>query len=98
MKRTLKCGALSACILAALPAGAGQQPTFRGGSDAVRVFVTVTDKDGRLATKLTRENFERSEERRVGKEGRGGWWAEGERKGREVHGGDDGGQGTRARG
>lgn len=57
MKRILKCGALSACILTALPA-AGQQPTFRGGSDAVRVFVTVTDKDGRLATKLTRDNFE----------------------------------------
>jgi Ca-activated chloride channel family protein len=58
MKRTLKCGALSACLLAALPAAAGQQPTFRGGSDAVRVFVTVTDKDGRLVTKLAQENFE----------------------------------------
>ena len=45
------------CALAAVAAGA-QQPTFRGGSDAVRVFVTVTDKDGRLATKLTKDNFE----------------------------------------
>jgi Ca-activated chloride channel family protein len=35
-----------------------QQPTFRGGNDAVRVFVTVTDKDGKLATKLTKDNFE----------------------------------------
>jgi Ca-activated chloride channel family protein len=35
-----------------------QQPTFRGISDAVRVFVTVTDRDGRLATTLTREDFE----------------------------------------
>jgi Ca-activated chloride channel family protein len=58
MKRTLKCVALSACLLAALQAVEGQQPTFRGGSDAVRVFVTVTDKDGRLATKLSKDNFE----------------------------------------
>jgi len=58
MKQFLKCGALSACILAALPAAGGQQPTFRAGSDIVRVFVTVTDKDGRLVTKLERDNFE----------------------------------------
>ena len=38
-------------------AGAGQQ-VFRGGSEAVRVFVTVTDRDGRLVTNLTRDNFE----------------------------------------
>jgi Ca-activated chloride channel family protein len=38
-------------------AGSGQQ-VFRGGSDAVRVFVTVTDRDGRLVTTLTRDNFE----------------------------------------
>jgi Ca-activated chloride channel family protein len=31
---------------------------FRAGSDAVRVFVTVTDRDGRLVTTLTRDNFE----------------------------------------
>ncbi len=34
-----------------------QQPTFTGGSDAVRVFVTVTDDDGRLVTNLTRDSF-----------------------------------------
>lgn len=38
-------------------ARAGQQ-VFRGGSEAVRVFVTVTDRDGRLVTNLTRDNFE----------------------------------------
>jgi len=58
MKRFLKRAALSAVVFAALPAAAGQQPTFRGGSDAVRVFVTVTDKDGRLVTTLARDNFE----------------------------------------
>ena len=33
-------------------------PVFRGGSDTVRVFVTVTDRDGRLVTTLTRDDFE----------------------------------------
>jgi Ca-activated chloride channel family protein len=36
-----------------------QQPSvFRGGSDIVRVFVTVTDKDGRIATGLTKDDIE----------------------------------------
>ena len=35
-----------------------QQPVFRGASDLVRVFVTVTDRDGRLVTTLTRDDFE----------------------------------------
>ena len=35
-----------------------QPPVFRAGGDAVRVFVTVTDRDGRLVTTLTREDFE----------------------------------------
>ena len=35
-----------------------QQPVFRGRGDAVRVFATVTDKDGRLVTTLTKEDFE----------------------------------------
>jgi Ca-activated chloride channel homolog len=39
-------------------AAAGQAPTFRGRSDAVRVFVTVTDRDGRLVTNLTQDQFE----------------------------------------
>jgi Ca-activated chloride channel homolog len=39
--------------------GAQQQPqVFRAGSDTVRVFVTATDKDKRLVTNLTRDQFE----------------------------------------
>jgi Ca-activated chloride channel homolog len=46
------------CVLAAVSV-AGQQPqVFRGGSDAVRVFVTVIDRDGRLVTTLTQNDFE----------------------------------------
>ena len=54
MKRVLACW-LAAVGVAGL---AGQQPVFRGGADSVRVFVTVTDKDGRLVTNLTRDSFE----------------------------------------
>ena len=35
-----------------------QQPIFRGARDAVRVFATVTDRDGRLVTTLKQEDFE----------------------------------------
>ena len=36
-----------------------QQPSvFRGGSDIVRAYVTVTDKNGRLVTSLRKEDFE----------------------------------------
>jgi Ca-activated chloride channel homolog len=37
---------------------ARSQQVFRGGSDTVPVFVTVTDRDGRLVTTLTRDQFE----------------------------------------
>jgi len=47
MKRFLSAGVLALSLCAAR-AAATQQPTFRAGSDAVRVFVTVTDRDGRL--------------------------------------------------
>jgi Ca-activated chloride channel family protein len=40
----------------------GQQPVFRGGSELVRVYVTVTDKDGRLVTTLRQDNFELRDE------------------------------------
>jgi Ca-activated chloride channel family protein len=43
---------------------AGQQPVFRGRGDAVRVFVTVTDRDGRLVTSLTQDQFEIRDEGR----------------------------------
>lgn len=73
MTRFLTCGTLVVCVLGVLAlrqaqgdaehrrrAGAAgqQQPAFRGGSDTVRVFVTVMDRDGRLVTTLTRDNFE----------------------------------------
>jgi len=35
-----------------------QQPTYRGGAETVRVYATVLDKQGRLVTSLTREQFE----------------------------------------
>src|SRR5687767_13447845 len=52
---------LVACAIGSLTA-AGQQPTFRGTGDAVRVFVTVTDRDGRLVTNLTQDQFELRDE------------------------------------
>ena len=49
-------------IVLALAAGASataqQQPVIRSGTDTVRVFVTVTDRDGRLVTNLTQDKFE----------------------------------------
>jgi Ca-activated chloride channel family protein len=52
------CGVLGVCILMLVTAAAGQQPVFRGGGDAVRVFVTVTEGDGRLVTNLAQDDFE----------------------------------------
>lgn len=37
---------------------AAQQPVFRGTTDLVRVFVTVTDRDGRLVTTLAQPDFD----------------------------------------
>lgn len=54
MTRLLVCGVLTASALGV----AAQQPVFRGRGDAVRVFATVTDRDGRLVTSLTRDDFE----------------------------------------
>jgi Ca-activated chloride channel homolog len=51
-------GTLAASLLAAAGVAATQQPTFRAGSDAVRVFATVTDRDGKLVTGLTQDQFE----------------------------------------
>ena len=44
-------------VLAGLGAAA-QQPTFRGTADNVRIFTTVTDRDGRLVTTLEQKDFE----------------------------------------
>ncbi|HEY2433548.1 MAG TPA: VWA domain-containing protein [Vicinamibacterales bacterium] len=57
-------GLLGLCCLwstpsAATQSAAPQQPsTFRGSSELVRVFATVLDKDGRLVTTLTKDQFE----------------------------------------
>jgi len=58
MTRFFAYGTLAACVLAVLGTAGRQQPIFRGTGDAVRVFITVTDGDGRLVTTLTRDNFE----------------------------------------
>src|SRR6187200_2894123 len=57
MRRFLTAGAFVVCFLGVLGA-ARQQPVFRGVGDAVRVFATVTDGDGRLVTTLTQTDFD----------------------------------------
>jgi VWFA-related protein len=57
MKTFLTSSIAAACVAAVVTATA-QQPVFRTGSDAVRVFVTVLDRDGRLVTNLTQDKFE----------------------------------------
>src|SRR5690349_13589785 len=49
---------LAAVAAVAVLAASPQQPVFRAGSDAVRVFVTVLDRDGRMVTNLTQDKFE----------------------------------------
>lgn len=51
-------------IAASASAAAQQQPVIRSGTDTVRVYVTVTDRDGRLVTDLTRDQFEVRDEGR----------------------------------
>jgi Ca-activated chloride channel family protein len=64
MKHFLTC-TLLAGSLAGLVELAAQEPTiFRGLGEAVRVFVTVTDGDGRLVTALTQKDFEVRDEGR----------------------------------
>src|SRR5687768_6693636 len=58
MTRFLAFATIVACVIGTLPVARGQQPVFRGTGDAVRVFVTVTDGDGRLVTTLMRDDFE----------------------------------------
>src|SRR6266566_8243096 len=63
--RFLSYGTAAACVLGVLGASAQQQPFFHVSSDVVRVFVTVTDRDGRLITTLTRDQFELRDEGKV---------------------------------
>jgi VWFA-related protein len=55
--RFLTCVAAGLCVLAASGVAA-QQSVFRSTGDVVRVFVTVTDRDGRLVTTLGQGDFE----------------------------------------
>jgi Ca-activated chloride channel family protein len=55
--RRLTFSAFAVAVLG-LTAVAAQTPVFRGGGDAVRVFVTVTDGDGRLVPSLEQKDFE----------------------------------------
>jgi len=57
MTRLLLCLSIVALVVAA-PGAGPQQTVFRGSSDTVRVYVTVLDKNERLASGLTREQFE----------------------------------------
>src|SRR5512134_2430838 len=65
MTRLFRYGCFAACVLAVLAAAGAQQPVFRGTSDVVRVFVTVTDRDGRLVTTLEEKDFEIRDEGKV---------------------------------
>jgi Ca-activated chloride channel family protein len=56
MTRLLAYAALATAGLTAV--SASQQTVFRSAGDTVRVFVTVTDRDGRLVTTLTQNQFE----------------------------------------
>jgi Ca-activated chloride channel homolog len=60
MKRCLLSAPLLACALGVVGAQQPeqQQPVFRAGRDTVRVFATVTDRNGRLVTTLKQEDFE----------------------------------------
>lgn len=57
MSPTSHCAALVFAAAAATVA-AQQQPVIRSGTDTVRVFVTVTDRDGRLVTNLSEDTFQ----------------------------------------
>ena len=57
MKRISVFGAMVLCLAGLAAVAAQQGPVFRGGGDAVRVFVTVTDGD-RLVTSLAQSDFE----------------------------------------
>jgi Ca-activated chloride channel homolog len=58
MFRVLASATLAASTVVAVSGATGQEPVFRSSSDVVRVFTTVTDKDGRLVTTLTKDAFE----------------------------------------
>ena len=57
MSRVLACATLA--VVLSFDGHAQQQPpAFKGASELVRIYATVTDRDGRLVTTLTRDAFE----------------------------------------
>jgi Ca-activated chloride channel homolog len=52
------CNGLFVACFVAIATLSAQQPVFRGAGDAVHVYTTVTDRDGRLVTTLTQDAFE----------------------------------------
>ena len=62
MARILVCLIVAVGALGVLRAQEQGQSVFRGGSEIVRTFVTVTDKDGRLVTTLRKDDFELRDE------------------------------------
>jgi Ca-activated chloride channel family protein len=51
-------GFAAVSVFGILASHAAQEPVFRGAGELVRVFVTVTGRDGRLVTSLRQEDFE----------------------------------------
>lgn len=58
MKRSRALVTSIVCVAGVLTSAERQRPVFRAGSDEVRVFTTVTDRNGRLVTTLKKEHFE----------------------------------------
>ncbi|MBW8862184.1 MAG: hypothetical protein JF601_07405, partial [Acidobacteria bacterium] len=50
MNGPLICRLLAAWAIGTIAAQPPEPPVFRGGGDVVRVFATVTNRDGRLVT------------------------------------------------
>jgi Ca-activated chloride channel family protein len=51
-------GFVTICLVGVLGSVSAQEPVFRGAGELVRVFVTVTGRDGRLVTSLQQQDFE----------------------------------------
>jgi Ca-activated chloride channel family protein len=64
--RFVKAGIVGACLVLTALAAVGQEPgqesVFRSASEMVRVYVTVTDRAGRLVTGLPKTSFEVKDE------------------------------------
>ena len=58
MTRFVVCGVLAVSVWFSAGVAAQQEPVIRSRSEIVRVFVTVTDRDGHLVTNLLENDFE----------------------------------------